>query len=226
MGILGTLYDEQEPGQRTRTPPDVKWLLNERAALAGEVSRAEVTQAGLRAKHTRLTQQLAKVQFLMERSQCAQSRAQTSIDALDATMALAHPRVEPTAGGIVDAWAGKYGKRGGLGEFIAESLREAAPAPLTTTVLMNLAARQFGITFPLAKDRRSFNKSVNSSLTWLLKRGLAEPLHSRELGAHGVWRWRTQMPTLQALQLRAQLEGTKSALSRHHVQGLRQTGAE
>jgi len=192
----------QDLVQRSRTPPDVKWLLNERAALAGEVSKAEVTQVALRAKQGRLEHQLAKVQFLLERSQCAQSRAQASIDALDTTMALAHPRVEPTAGGIVDAWAGKYGKRGGLGEFIAQSLRDVAPAQLTTTVLMNLAARQFGITFALAKDRRSFNKSVNSSLTWLLKRGLAEPLHSREFGAHGVWRWRTQMPALEALRQR------------------------
>lgn len=184
---------------RTRTPPDVKWLLNERAALAGEVSKAEVTQAGLRAKQARLEHQLAKVQFLMERSQCAQTRAQASMDALDATMALAHSRLEPTAGGVIEAWAGKYGKRGGLGEFIAQSLREVAPAPLTTSVLMELAARHFGITFPLALDRRSFNKSVSSSLFWLRKRDLAEPMHSRELGSHGVWRWKAQMPTLNAL---------------------------
>lgn len=192
------------PPLRTRTPPDVKWLLNERAALAGEVAKAEVTQAGLRAKQARLEHQLAKVQFLMERSQCAQTRAQASMDALDTTMALAHSRLEPTAGGVVEAWAGKYGKRGGLGEFIAQSLREVAPAPLTTSVLMDLAARHFGITFPLALDRRSFNKSVNSSLYWLRKRGLAEPRHSRELGSHGIWRWKAQMPTLSELLERQQ----------------------
>lgn len=189
--------------QRTRTPPDVKWLLNERAALAGEVSKAEVTQAGLLAKQARLERQLAGVQALLARSLVAQSRTQASIDALDATLALAHSRVEPTAGGTVDAWAGKYGKRGGLGEFIAQSLREVAPASLTTSVLMDLAARHFGLAFPLQADRRSFNKSVNSSLTWLRKRGQAEPLHSRELGSHGVWRWKAQMPTLEALQARA-----------------------
>lgn len=202
MGVLKPSQDALEPVQRTRTPPDVKWLLNERAALAGEVSKAEATQAGLQAKQARLTQQLTKVQFLMERSQCAQSRAQASMAALDATLALAHSRVEPTAGGVVEAWAGKYGKRGGLGEFIAQSLREAAPAPLTTSVLMDLAARQFGLTFPLAAERRSFNKSVNSALTWLRRRGLAEPLHRREPGSHGVWRWKGPAPTLDALRLR------------------------
>ncbi len=67
------------PTPRMRTPPDIKWLLNERAALAGVVEKAEVTLAGLRAKQARLEHQMTKVQFLMERSQCAQSRAQASV---------------------------------------------------------------------------------------------------------------------------------------------------
>jgi hypothetical protein len=181
----------------------VKWLLNERAALAGEVSKAQATQQGLLAKQSRLQKQLAGVHVLLTRSLVAQGRAQASIDALDATLALAHSRVEPTAGGVVDAWAGKYGKRGGLGEFIAQALRDVAPAPLTTTVLMDMAARHFGLAFPLPADRRSFNKSVNSSLTWLRKRDQAEPLHSRALSSHGIWRWKAQTPTLEALQARA-----------------------
>ncbi len=79
--------DALEPG--IRTPPDLKWLLNERAALAGQVSKAEVTQAGLQVKQARLEQHLAKAQGLLARSQCAKSRAQASIDALDVTIAFA-----------------------------------------------------------------------------------------------------------------------------------------
>ena len=59
--------------QQTRTPPDIKWLLNERAALAGVVERAAMKQAGLRAKQERLEHQLAKVLFELERSRTAQS---------------------------------------------------------------------------------------------------------------------------------------------------------
>jgi hypothetical protein len=202
MARSSTSPDAPDLVQRTRTPPDVKWLLNERAALAGEVAKADSTQLGLLAKQARLTQQLEATAVLLARSRVAQDRAQASMAALDVTIALAHSRVEPSAGGVVAAWAGKYGKRGGLGEFIARTLREAAPSPLTTSVLMDLAAREFQLTFALATDRRSFNKSVNSSLTWLLKRGLAEPLHSREFGVHGIWRWKEQAPTLDALRLR------------------------
>jgi hypothetical protein len=190
------------PTPRTRTPPDIKWLLNERAALAGVVDKAEATLAGLRAKQARLEHQLTKVQLLMERAQCAQSRAQASVEALDATMALACARLEPTSAGVVDAWAGKYGKRGALGAFVEQALRAAAPEPLTMSVLMNLAARQFGLTFPLAKDRRNFNKSVSSSLRGLNLRGLIEPLHDREFGSHGLWRWKPA-PSLDELRVRA-----------------------
>jgi hypothetical protein len=40
------LPNEPAPA-RTRTPPDVKWLLNERAALAGAVSKAVAKQQAL-----------------------------------------------------------------------------------------------------------------------------------------------------------------------------------
>lgn len=186
-------------------------MLNERAALAGEVAKAEVNQARLLARQARLQQQLANVRLLLERSRCAQSRAQASIHALDATMALAHSRLEPSAGGEVCAWAGKYGKRGGLGEFIEDVLRNAAPEPVTMTVLINLAAQHFGLTFPLPKDRRAFRKSVRSALTSLLKRQLIEPLHTREDGSHGLWRWSGRQPTLATLQMRARSEGIPRA---------------
>lgn len=76
--------------------------------------------------------------------------------------------------------------------------------------MMELAAHHFGITFPLALDRRSFNKSVNSSLYRLRKGELAEPLHSRELGSHGVWRWKAA-PALEALRAQAGVAADASA---------------
>lgn len=191
------------PTRRTRTPPDIKWLLNERAALAGTVAKAADKQRALGAKLERLAAQLEGVMQLIARAQRAQNRAQASIDAIDATMELAHPRVRSASAGEVSAWAGKYGKRGGLGEFIEHALQQAAPAPLTTTVLIDLASVQFGVTFPLPTDRRAFRKSVSSALGSLLKRGLVEPLHSREDGSHGLWRWRAPETVLAGLRARA-----------------------
>ena len=197
-----------EQSGQCRTPPDVKWLLNERAALAGEVAKARASQHVLQAKRERIELRLAAVQRLMERSQCAQSRAQASMDAIDATLALAHARVEPSAAGVVQAWAGRYGKRGALGECIANLLQQSAPAPMTTSVLIDLVARQFDVAFALPKDRRSFRKSVSSALTSLLKRDLIEPLHDRTEGSHGQWRWKPALPSLGSLKQMANARET------------------
>jgi hypothetical protein len=161
-----------------------------------------ILQGRLLAKRERLQQQLVGVEALLTRLHVAQTRTQASLDALDATMALAHFRVEPASAGVVDAWAGKYGKRGGLVEHIERLLRQTAPAPLTATVIINLTAHHFGIGFPTPKDRRSFRKSISSALACLLARGLIEPLHDRREGSHGVWRWKEQTPTLDALRRR------------------------
>lgn len=93
----------------------------------------------------------------------AQSRTQTSLEALDATMALVSAAVNPVSGGAV--WAGKYGVRGGGRDFIVQVLEGAAPEPVTTAVLMNLAARQFGLVLTTHLERRNFNKSVMMEAT-------------------------------------------------------------
>lgn len=179
----------------TRTPPDIKWLLNERAALAGEVEKALAKQTVLAHKRDRLQNQLAGVLKAMERSQVAQARSQASLDALDATMSIVNKGVNPGAGGSVWAWAGKYGSRGCLGEYIAQVLEGAAPEPVTTTVLINLASRQFGVVLTTPAERRSFRKSVSSALTSLLKRKLIEAVHDRREGSHGLWRWGVELPS-------------------------------
>lgn len=181
---------------RSRTPPDIKWLLNERAALAGEIEKARLKQATLAHKRERLQKQLAGLMNAMERSRVDQARSQASLDALDATMGLVNEDVNPYAGGAIWAWAGKYGVRGGLRDFVARVLEVAAPEPVTTTVLMNLAARQFGLVLNTHTERRNFNKSVSGALTSLVKRRLVEPLHSREQGSHGLWRWGVTLPTI------------------------------
>lgn len=185
---------------RTRTPPDLKWLLNERAALAGAHARAVARQLVLREQCERLEQELSRLQLKIEGAVVSANRTQASLDALDATMGLIDTRLEPTAAGVVNAWAGKYGKRGALGAFIEQALRQASPEPLTMTILINLAAKQFELTLPTPRDRRSLRKSVNSALRALLKRDRIEPLHSREFGSHGLWRWRSQVPSFEALE--------------------------
>lgn len=162
----------------------------------GEVVRAQSKQNLLQARREKLERQLAKATAAIASAKCAQARAEASIAALDATMALVSTELNPEAAGRVQAWAGKYGARGSLGIFIGDMLKQAAPKPVTTAVLIDLAAANFGMTFGAPKDRRSFRKSVSSALTSLLKRELVEPLHDRKAGSHGSWRWGKATPSL------------------------------
>lgn len=182
--------------------------------MAGQVEKARTKQQDLKARQKRLEKQLEKVLFEIERSRCAQARAQASVEALDATMGLVHSRVDPASAGIVDAWAGKYGKRGGLGEFIERVLHEAAPGHVTTTVLITLAVQNFDLVLASPRDRRNFRKSVGSALTSLLKRDLIEPLHDRLEGSHGVWRWKAASSSLDALRAYAEQAGRAVATPR------------
>lgn len=185
---------------RTRTSPDVKWLLNERAALAGAHARAVARQLALRKKRDRIELALSTCQKQLEGAVVSAERAKMSLDALDATMGLIDKRLEPTAAGAVNAWAGKYGKRGALGAFIGEALCQASPEPITMTVLVSLVVDQFGLTVTTSNERRSLRKSITSALRALLKCDRIEPLHSRGPGTLGLWRLKAQVPSLKSLQ--------------------------
>lgn len=153
----------------------------------------------------RLERKLAKLQRQIDGAEASASQAQASIAALDSTMALVEERLERTAAGEVNAWAGKYGKRGALGVFLEETLRQAAPEPLTKTALLDLTAQKFGLLMTTPCDRRSLKNSVTSALSSLLKRRRVEPLHSRAANSHGLWRWVGESTaTLEQLALQAE----------------------
>jgi len=181
---------------QSRTPPDLKWLLNERAALVGKATKAQAKKDVLTVRREKLERQVANAAAAIEAAQRSKEQCLASIAALDAIMEMVDTKVNVGAGGKVNAWAGRYGPRGGLIAFISRVLEKAAPQPLTTTVLVDLAARQFGVTFNTPDERRSFRKSVCSALTGLHKRELIAPLHSRGQGSHGLWRWGQPLPSL------------------------------
>lgn len=108
---------------------------------------------------------------------------------LDATLVMFNEAVRPDAAGIVHAWAGKYGKRGALGAFLLETIRDAAPATVTTTLLTNLAIRHFGLTTEvMPTERAKFRRTVTSRLHEFFVKGLIVPLHDRSSSQTGIWR--------------------------------------
>lgn len=190
-----------------KTPPDLKWLLNERASILGALQSQDERRQRLEAKRQKLEHQLSIVQRDVMRVDVAMGRLQTNLQALDTAIGMAHSSANPECLGAVQAWAGRYGERGALTVFVKEALQACAPDMLTMTVLVDMAASQFGQTFAVPAERRSFRKSVRSALHTLHKKGCIEPLHSGESAEHGQWRWKPPFSSLDELLEQAKAGG-------------------
>lgn len=192
---------------RSRTPPDLKWLVNERASVHGAIRTQEVKLVELEAKQATLLRQLARVNRDSLAAGAATERLRANLQALDTSIALVHQGVNPSCLGSVQAWAGRYGERGALQAFVRETLKACAPSALTMTVLLDLAAQNFGQVFSVPNERRSFRKSVRSALRALHVRELIEPLHEGTGSEHGQWRWKAPVSSLEALQQQGKSQG-------------------
>lgn len=161
---------------RTRTPPDLKWLLVERATIAGDIQRLQATQA-------QIASELANLQ--------------TQLEALDSTLALAYSSVRPDSAGAIQCH-GRYGKRGALKAFIVATVQNATPASITTLEIAYSVVGAFGLSFATKVEFQAFtNNSIKRQILLLKKEGLVEALHNPIGGAGvGTWRWKTRLPTL------------------------------
>lgn len=189
---------------RTRTPSDLKWLLNERAAIAGQIGKAQARLQFLDAKVAALQ---VKVEILQCRSQSVRStmaERQTTLSALSTAIGLAYERVRPDAAGVVNAWAGKYGHHGALKQRVAHILQEAAPSAVTTSVVVAKVIEHFSIPILCPADRRVVRKSIANIFQQLLACGRLEALHARvRTGTTGTWRWKEPIPSLSDLAAKA-----------------------
>ncbi len=207
--------EPSQPRQLTasqRTPPDLKWLLNERAALAGAQERS-------RERLEFFNRRLARVEAVAQRlqrmaaaeEQEARARAEL-LASFDTTISLAHPAADPQAAGVVRAWAGRYGERGGLKSYLMERLQTQScsqnglgepAAGQSMTALIDAVIQDFELYIATPAERISLRMSVRTSLRNLRSDGLAEC----EMGTdhHGkpltFWRWRreTSLDQLRAL---------------------------
>ncbi len=177
---------------RTRTPAHLKWLLNERAAVAGALRGLAVREAELQA----LLGAVAREREMRERELAALTRA----------VAYFEHECAPRQLGVapVRAHQGRYGERGGLGEFLLEALRASAPQALDTVVLTERIVERFGVAFATARERERFiANSVRPALRRLQAKGLVEPLGRVRAGA-GWWQVSRRPMTLRALRDNAQ----------------------
>ncbi len=164
----------------SHTPPVLKWLLNERAMLCGDIQRAE-----------------DEVVRLQERI----GGLRGQVEALDTTVRLLDSRVRPDTGGVVRAVEGRYESRGGLKAFVVEQLQAAGAPGIDTTTLAYLTAHRFGLQFSGKEEFSRFCvRSVTPTLKKLREDGVAERISEAAQGPYpAVWRLVSQAPTLSKL---------------------------
>lgn len=107
------------PARRTRTDPTLKWLLNERAAIAGVHASASEAIPRLERRVQRAELLLKRAQHQLAAARSAVAQAETKLQAFDSTIGQLNQDANPAAAGTVRTWLGRYGERGALTEFRA-----------------------------------------------------------------------------------------------------------
>jgi hypothetical protein len=174
---------------QTRTPPALKWMLNERAAVAGRLSKAATRLQSLNSTVVDLQRRLETAQAKASAEVTNMAGHQGTLDALDASMSMMYQQARPDAGGTVNAWAGDYGKRGGLEAFVLGKIKNAAPTSVSSCDIRLEVAAYFNISATNFYDKRCLRRSVIGVLTRLGRKGLIEPSCARtKANAPGFWR--------------------------------------
>lgn len=175
-------------GPRTRTPPAIKWLLNERAALAGAQQSTQDAIPRLQHQVELALANLARAEHELAVAERALELGSKKLQALDSTLAQVNSAVEPHAGGVIKAWQGRYGERGALTQFLLELLKRSAPAPMALAVIVDQVELHFGIQHPEPKSRQRLRFSIRTCLRQLqAKTGKVTPHRPTPGHPAGYW---------------------------------------
>lgn len=171
---------------RTRTHSALKWLANERAALAGEIERFDRRIAHLGALRDKVGAELAEAEHRVCRLETRRESASRTLDSRDSAIGHCDPRLDPTQIRAVDA-QGRRGSHGALKKAVLEELAIAGAEGRHWYAFAILLVDRFGLAvdgpelwswwhdMPDAALRRLRSEGkvqstgdANSGLTWYL----------------------------------------------------------
>lgn len=154
-----------------RTPSALKWLAETRARTAHDLAESERVHAAVVARTTRLREELA---------------------ALDRTLTVYDPCIEPARVQAVHGHRPDYGQRGALTVAIGRILQAQAPHYVSTELLLVMLCAEFGLEFATPQELSRWRKNVVARrLRHMLDQGLVEREQDPSVWTveFGRWRW-------------------------------------
>lgn len=164
-----------------KTPSYLKGLAETRARAAGEVAR-----------YSAIIEEV--------RHQLAASQAE--LEACDRLIRRFDERLVPEEIEPIQAWQGRFGKRGALREALVRYVKEAYPNAISTTEIAIRAQIEFQLDFGTPNLRRAWvHSSVGGALKVLVARKVIARMHDPQVnsGMTGYWRWMGATETLDGL---------------------------
>jgi hypothetical protein len=176
---------------RTYTRPDIKWLINEIAMLAGELQH--------------IGEEIAR----LEKHRVAVEQAhQACLQSLGVVICETPPQLP------VVRQRRPYGGYGALRRLLMEILRGAAPKAMDAGQLTQLVVQGMGLSFPSPLSLNQFKRgTVGRALRYFAEKGVIERIDIRAPGPTTVrvWRWKAELSTIAALAKDAELAAQRKA---------------
>lgn len=181
----------------------LKRLAEKRARIAGQLENSEQVVALIESDIATLNQKLAKVQILLEMAEHDRACIIEELTTVDLQVTNYDKNIKPERIGSINAWKGKYGKRGTLRHFLIATLRSRAPDFVLTSELSRLAIMEFSLAFAHSGLLAKWHANcLRGALKVLAMQGYIERSHElvRSSNEFGSWRWKqASQPTLAQL---------------------------
>lgn len=200
---------EREWTPQVRTPPAIKWLLNERAALAGRICKLDEKLAGIADRQALAQRQVDRMAKKHSEGTAQRADVLAKLEALDRVMEAQYAALNPAAGGVVRERAGKYGALGGLKRYVLSVVQASGLAGIATGELAMLTAAHFGLEMLTPHTRLNFRRQLRTLLR--TEPQLVEERSAADSRGNVFWR-RKQPSSLAALQAEAQRHEAEDAV--------------
>ncbi len=192
MVPLRVYVPEMNTVEMKRTPSALKWLAEQRARKAGEMLVHDQICKRLEYDVNELRTELAEAELKLRAADQKKDVVRAELNALDKVVGIFDVEINPEAIQPVNGWAGRYGKRGALNQFLLETMQAAYPKALSTKELEFRAIEHFMLSFEDREQHRHwYAGTFRGTLKRLCANGAIEqgPPETYLRGQVATWQW-------------------------------------